>query len=243
MSTSTTIEIQGTEETRAALEELHGPRIHRAVLEAASQEDIVGTREHFARRETEPRNNQGFPAFGKDFPKSYFWSGSHGNSVAESIKAPVIDTAANTATIEIDSPALAHKVDPNPPLIVPKGGRKYLAIPASIRAAAYAGMPRTFDPGGGLDFGFAMTPDGGWMPALVAKRNNERIARRGRNAGQRVAATAKNATVGFSEPHYWLVSKVQTRHDPNAMPDQPTLETRANQRAAKTIELLTQKAS
>lgn len=240
MSNQTTITLTNIPETTAALARLTGPTVHRAVLQAAAQEVIVATREHFASRETEPRNNSGFPAFGQPFPKRYFWSGSHGDSIAERISAPVIDLTSNTATISIDSPALAHKADPNPPVILPKGGRKYLAIPASLRAAAYAGMPRDFDPGGGLTFAYAQTPEGRWMPALVAQRNNQRLGQRGRTAGQRVQATAERATHGFSEPHYWLVRKVQTAHDPNAMPHQPTLQTRANARAQKTIQLLTQ---
>ena len=240
MHNQTTITLDNLQPTREALSTIASSRLHLAVLQAAAQDVIVATREHFAARESEPRNNQGFPAFGKQFPKRYFWSGSHGNSVAESIQPPEFDTSSNTATIKIDSPALAHKADPNPPLITPKGGRKKLAIPASVRAAAYAGMPRDFDPGGGLTFAYALTPDDRWMPALVAARNNQRTYTRGSRAGQRVSATLDRATQGQGEPHYWLVSQVQTAHDPKALPDQPTLQNRANLRAAKTLQLLTQ---
>lgn len=238
MSNQLTITLENTDAVREAITALTGPRVELAVLQAAAQEVTVATREHLAAREAEPRNNSGFPAFGQQFPKGYFWSGSHGHSVAEKIKAPDINLSAHTATIAIDSPAFAHKVDPNPPLILPKGGRKYLAIPASIRAAAYAGMPRTFDPGGGLTFAYSQTPEGRWMPALVAARANQRTNR----AGNRVNATTAKATHGQGEPHYWLIKQAQTKHDPNAMPHQPTLQTRANQRAAKTIELLTKQA-
>jgi hypothetical protein len=238
-----TIDLTNVPEVSDQLEKLTGPRVERAVLQAAAQEVIVGSREHFARRESEPRNNQGFPAFGKQFPKKYFWSGSHGDSVAEQIKKPVIDLAKHKASIEIDSPALAHKADTNPPLIVPKGGRKFLAIPASVRAAAYAGMPRDFDPGCGLTFTYSRTPEGRWVPALAGKQNNQRLKSRGRNAGQRVRATIDKATHGQGEPHYWLVRKVQTKHDPKAMPDRAALEKRANSRAVKTLQLLTKGAA
>ena len=97
----------------------------------------------------------------------------------------------------------------NPQPIRPKGGRRYLAIPASPLAANWSGMPRDFP--GGLRFAYSRTPDGNWLPSLVAASN---VKRAGKGAGGGVAGGKK----GSGAVAYWLVHKVNPRRDRTAMP-------------------------
>jgi len=181
---------------------------------------------HFRARNSEPAKSDGFPRFGESWPKSNFWA-----DVAKAVSE--VSVKGDTAIIAIDSPALAHKADTNPKPITPKGGRKFLAIPANARAASFDGMPREFL-GGSIRFGFAQTPDGATLPALLATRDHLKTIKKGKMAGQRVMATLdKQQTSGHGDVQYWLVRKVQPRHDPNAMPSNQSL-TSAATRAAQT---------
>lgn len=198
------------------------------VLQAAAAGARNASIKHFRTRNSEPAKSEGFPRFGESWPKSNFWSG-----VAKSVGEVVVQ--GDTATIVIDSPALAHKADTNPKPITPKGGRKYLAIPANARAASYAGMPRDFL-GGAMRFGFAQTPDGATLPALLATRDHLKTVKRGNKAGQRLAtAIDAQQTSGHGEVQYWLVRKVQTKHDPNAMPSSESLTTAATRAATSAL--------
>jgi len=202
------------------------------VLQAATAGVRVSVIKHFRSRNSEPANSSGFPRFGESWAKSNFWS-KVANSVGET------SIQGDTATIAIASPALAHKADINPPAITPKGGRKYLAIPANARAAANPGMPRDFL-GGSMRFGFGQTPDGRMMPALLATRDHMRTIKRGNKAGQRVATTIDaQQTSGHGDVQYWLVRKVQTKHDPNAIPQDDVLVTAASRAASAAIRQLT----
>ena len=174
----------------------------KTIIEAADAGLLNALRRHFAEREKEPHKTAGFPSFGQSYPKSYFWRGTHGDSVSERTRVTLSSPSRLEGRVTIASPALAHKLDPNPPDIKPTGGRKYLAIPASPIAAQWDGMPRDFP--GGLRFAFSKLPDGHWLPSLVA-------ASRHRVRGQK---GEENAVC------YWLVHKVRTRHDPNALPSQ-----------------------
>jgi len=205
-------------------------RLDATAMQAVLQDAGVGVRnaavKHFRARNSEPATSDGFPRFGESWPKSNFWS-----DVAESVGDVTIQ--GGTATIVVSSPALAHKAATNPPVITPKGGRKYLAIPANARAAAFDGFPREFL-GGSMRFGFAQTPDGATLPALLATRDHLKTIKKGKKAGQRVMATLdKQQTSGHGDVQYWLVRKVQTHHDPNAMPSNELLTTAAT-RAAQT---------
>ncbi len=179
-----------------AIRRLGESHARKTLIEAANAALVNALRRHFASRENEPRKTYGFPSFGQPYPKRYFWHGTHGDSLSERIRVTRADTSALEGRVSINSPALAHKLNPNPPPITPKGGRKYLAIPASPAAAAWAGMPRDFP--GGLRFAYSPTPDGHFLPSLVAN------SKRGKNEPGEVA--------------YWLVHKTLTRHDPNALP-------------------------
>ena len=198
------------------------------VLQAASAGARNASIKHFRSRNSEPSKSEGFPRFGESYPKSNFWSG-----VAKSVGEVTIQ--GDTATIAIGSPALAHKANPTPPVIKPKGGRKYLAIPANARAAGFAGMPRDFL-GGSMRFGFAETPDGRTMPALLATRDHMRTIKRGKKAGQRSATDIDaQQTSGHGDVQYWLVHKVQTKYDPNAMPSDEILTTAATRAATSAL--------
>ena len=184
----------------------------KTMIEAGNEGLMSALRKHFAEREKEPRNNSGFPAFGQSYPKKYFWRGTRGTSVAESMRISKSDEEQLVGMVTIPSPALAHKLDPNPPDIKPKG-KKFLALPANPIAAQWNGMPRDFP--GGLRFAFSRTQDGHWLPALIAAQN---YAKKNRKTGEVKAAFGKGANTGENEVVFWLVHKVKTRHDPKALP-------------------------
>lgn len=192
-----------------------------AVVEAAGEGVRAATIRHFREREREPRKSEGFPAFGQEYPKRHFWAGTRGNSVAEAVGKG--ERRGDELTISINSPALAHKANPNPPEIRPKGGRRLLAIPANARAAGFDGPARDFM-SGNLGFGFAKTPDGRLLPALVAKNHYLRRVSKGARAGElAVAKASQRATEGAGDAQFWLVRKVRTPHDPKALPDEGAL--------------------
>lgn len=208
-----------------------GPEALGACLQAAAAGVRAAAVRHFRARNSEPARSDGFPRFGESWPKSNFWSG-----VADSVGE--VEVSGDTATVAISSRALAHKADPNPPPIKPKGGRKFLAIPANSRAAAWEGMPRDFLDGS-MRFGYATTPDGKTRPALLATRDHLRTVSRGKRAGQRIATGIdRQQTSGHGETQYWLVRKVQTRHDPRALPDARALQTAAERAARTALNLL-----
>ena len=192
-------------------------RVMRASLEAAGAGVRVRLVEHFDEREAEARpGRKGFPNYGQKYPSRHFWSGANGNSVAEKVLPPKLE--GDTVTVAVDSAPLAHKAALNPPPIKPKGGRKYLAIPANARAAGWDGNPRAFRGGGEMKFGFAPIPDrpGKFAPALVVRKKSSANAR---------------ATV---EPQFWLVKQARTPHDPDAMPSAEELA-KAATRAVKGV--------
>ena len=82
------------------------------VLQAAGAGVRNASIKHFRTRNSEPAKSDGFPRFGESWPKSNFWSG-----VAKSVGE--VSVQGDTATISIDSPALAHKADTNPKPIKP----------------------------------------------------------------------------------------------------------------------------
>lgn len=198
-------------------------KVYQKLDEYTSRKDLIeaGNRgllnaliKHFAMREKEPSKSSGFPCFGQRYPKRYFWRGVRGNSVAEKTRITLSSPSRLIGQVSIESPALAHKLAPSPPPIRPKGGRRYLAIPANPIAAAWDGMPRDFP--GGLRFAFSKTPDGHWLPSLVAAANYKRR----RKDGSESKSFSGKGNAGENDVAYWLVHKVQTRHDPRAMPRQ-----------------------
>ena len=223
---------------RAALASAADPKLQQTVLEAVGQEVRVAAIEHFRAREQEPENTAGFPKYGQSFGKRGFWAGTNGTSVAEAVAAPVFLAGEKSVFIDIDSPKLAHKADPNPPPILPKGGRQFMAIPANARAAAWEGMPRDLDVSGGMTFCYSLTPEGKWAPSLAARENYQRQVKRGKHKGE-TAETGKS-TQGQGNVQYWLVRSVQTKYDPRAIPDAEVLTERANARAASVLSRLTE---
>ena len=184
------------------------PSARKTLIEAANAGLANALRRHFAMREREAPKSSGFPWFGQTYPKRHFWYGTRGDSVADRIRVTLSSPARLAGRVSINSPALAHKLAANPPEIRPKGGRRYLAIPANPTAAAWAGRPRDFP--GGLRFAFSKTPDGNALPSLVAAGGGA----------------------------YWLVHKARTRRDPNAMPshgDQSRAATSAVSAAVRQI--------
>jgi hypothetical protein len=200
------------------------------ILQAAAQGVRNAAIKHFRTRNSEPAKSEGFPRFGESWPKSNFWSG-----VAK--KVGEVTVQGDSATIAISSPALAHKADPNPKPITPKGGRKFLAIPANARAAAYAGMPKDFG-GGKMKFGYAETPEGKMMPALLIARTTNLYKGIDREERKELRKKRVPMSIRQDEVQYWLVRKVQTKHDPEALPADDALTTAATRAAQSALNQL-----
>ena len=196
-------------EAEKAVDKLSLPASRKTIIEAANAGLVNGLRRYFRQREQMPGRKDGFPWFGQAYPKSYFWYGTRGTSVAERIRVTLSSPARMVGQVTIASPALARMVAEHPQPIRPKGGRRFLAIPASPLAANWSGMPRDFP--GGLRFAFSKTPDGNWLPSLVAASN---VKRSGKGSGG-VTASGKK---GAGSVVYWLVHKVNPRRDRTAMP-------------------------
>lgn len=88
-------------------------RIDRSIRSICRDSGSAGARfcleSHFLKRQMEPRKDS--------FPPVGFWANTDGTSVNESIEDTVF--SGDDARIRISSPALAHKLDPNPPPITP----------------------------------------------------------------------------------------------------------------------------
>ena len=210
------------EAARKLLDATASDETRKAVLEAAGASMRADLTRHFRDREKEPADNSAWPKLGQAFPKRHFWSGTHGNSVAEAIREPKVE--GDTVTVNVDSPALAHKVAENPPPIRPGAGRRFLAVPANARAAGWDGRPADFKGAGEMAFAFGRTASGRWAPALVAHTHYQRQISRGKNKGQlAVARAGQTATHGAGEVQFWLIREAKTKHDPKALPDESAL--------------------
>ena len=96
--------------------------------------------------------------------------------------------------------------------IVPRHGRKYLAIPATAEAHGF--RPREFS---GLVFAFALHPNGGWRPALVQSLSAP-VGLLRRVQGDKVKVLKKRSTIRQQEVVFWLVRSVTQRADPTILP-------------------------
>ena len=182
-------------ETRKAVERtvdaLDRPEARKELIEAANKGVVNALRRHFAARQQEQPKSAGFPWFGQVYPKRYFWRGTRGMSLAERIGVKLSSPSRMEGVVGVDSPALKHKLAANPPPITPSGGWRYLAIPASPAAAKWD-SPR--EQPEELSFAYRPTPEGRWLPCLVA------------DSGRRLDVA------------WWLVHRVRTKRDPNALP-------------------------
>lgn len=206
---------QSRAEAEKVIEKLDRGPSRKAIIDAGTEGLISALRKHFAQREGEMPKSSGFPWFGQRYPKKYFWRGTRGTSVSEQIRVTLASPSRLLGQVSINSPALKHKLATNPPDIRPKGGRRYLAIPANPIAASWDGMPRDFP--GGLRLAFSKTPDGHWLPSLVAASNYKK---RSKKSGSESKSFGGSANAGANEVVYWLVHKVKSRHDPAALPTQ-----------------------
>lgn len=208
-------------EVKKVYQKLDETTSRKTLIEAGNEGLLNALLKHFAMREKEPRKSSGFPCFGQQYPKRYFWRGTRGLSVSEKTRITLSSPSRMEGQVSINSPALAHKLSANPPEIKPKGGRRYLAIPASPIAAAWDGMPRDFP--GGLRFAFSLTPEGHWLPSLIAAANYKKRLKDGsEKKGFNKEGLTRGANAGANDVAFWLVHKVKTRHDPNAMPSANT---------------------
>jgi len=193
-------------EALTALKTISDPKTEKMVLEAAGRAARSEAVAHFRERDKEGSAPPTLPFEGR-MPKRHFWIG-----VSRAVANPLYDPGDGSVLIRIDSPALAHRANPNPPLIRPKGGRQFLAIPANARAASWDAMPRDAVSGG----------------ARFLRPTRDERGRR-YNARQLAASNV---------PIWWLVKSVQTKHDPRAMPDEGRISAAANEHALKTLDLL-----
>ena len=233
MSMELTFDERLFDETRKAVEQqitqLDRPESRKELIEAANQGVINALRRHFADRQKEQPKSTGFPWFGQVYPKRYFWRGTRGTSLAEQIQVKLSSPSRMEGVVGIDSPALKHKLAANPPPITPSGGRRYLAIPANPAASEWKGMPRDFP--AELAFRYRPTPDGHWLPCLVADSNY-------RKANGRLASSGKGGRSGEQTVVYWLVHQVRTKHDPNALPTEETMKDSATRAVAGVVRRL-----
>ena len=208
---------------------LGAPKARKTIIEAGNQGAINALKDHFAKREQEPTKSSGFPWFGKPFPKQYFWSGARGVSLSENIRVAHSSPENLASKISIHSAALARKLNPNPRPITPKGGKKYLAIPAKPSAVLWKGMPRDFP--GGLRLAYTKTPTGKWLPSLVAAANY--LKKDGS-----ISPSLKGSNHGMNDVVYCLVRKTNPKNDLNAIPHLSTLAASASKAIKTAIETL-----
>ena len=231
MSVELTFDERLFDETRKAVEKnldaLDRPDNRKTLIEAANQGVINALRRHFMMRQREQPKSTGFPWFGQLYPKRYFWRGTRGTSLAENIQVKLSSPSRLEGMVGIDSPALKHKLAANPPPIVPKGGRRYLAIPANPAAAEWKGMPRDFP--AELAFRFRPTPEGHWLPCLVADSNYK-------NRKGHLTTSSSAAKSGEQNVVYWLVHQVRTQRDPNALPTQKDMTDSATAAVAGVVK-------
>ena len=201
----------------------------KTVIEAADSALVVSLRLHFAEREKEP-HVIGWWNRGLSYPKRYFWRGTR-TSVSDQIRTTLVSPQRLEAQVSIDSPALKHKLDQNPQPIRPKGGRKYLAIPASPQAAQWTGTARDFPYK--LRFERWRRPDGSWISALIARQNFLTKGGRMDKSGRAKLRQGQGQVV------YWLVHQVRTRHDPSAMPSNSTMSSAVNAAVSNAIRHIT----
>lgn len=232
MSVEITFDERLFDETRKAVErhinQLNRPECRKELIEAANQGVVNALRRHFAERQKEQPKSTGFPWFGQAYPKRYFWHGSRGNSLSDKIRKSSFPSRME-GWVGIDSPALKHKLAVNPPPITPKGGRRYLAIPANPNAAEWEKEPRNFP--AELAFRYRPTPDGHWLPCLVAESNYKKV-------NGRLASSGKGGKSGEQTVVYWLVHQVRTKRDPNALPTEEVMKDSATSAVASVVRRL-----
>lgn len=199
MSVNVTVQIPA--ELRRDLAALSGCR--RAVLDGAAMGVEAALRDHFQYLQARPRAD-GLKPVG-------FWSGTDGNSVAEQIGDPVFGSD-SSASIEIDSAPLRHKLDGGT-IKASDYGHPYLTLPATDAAAAAPQGARSFT----THIEWVPHPDGGVRPALVAGATR----------------AESNETVLF-----WLVRQVKHLPMPGALPDQARLDDAARDAALDTLDAL-----
>ncbi|MBE6396671.1 MAG: hypothetical protein E7046_06685, partial [Lentisphaerae bacterium] len=87
MATSINFDLQAFEasheEAKKVYYKLDEYTSRKTLIEAGSKGLLNALLKHFAMREKEPRKSSGFPCFGLQYPKRYFWRGTRGLSVAE----------------------------------------------------------------------------------------------------------------------------------------------------------------
>jgi hypothetical protein len=72
-----------SKEAKKVYQKLDETTSRKTLIEAGNKGLLNALLKHFAMREKEPRKNSGFPCFGQQYPKRYFWRGTRGLSVSE----------------------------------------------------------------------------------------------------------------------------------------------------------------
>lgn len=178
-------------ETKALLASVRGD----GGIKAASRGVANETRSFYSGLEASRPNKQGFP-------RQHFWA-----AVRRSVNNPVIQSP-KEATVSITHVALRQRIQGG--TIRPKGGKKYLTIPAT--SEAYGKRAREFS---NLRFGFAENRFGNLAPALV-ENSGQRVAF-GRRRKDGTSKVTPGAEIG-GKAFFWLVRQVYQPADPAAMP-------------------------
>lgn len=117
--------------------------------------------------------------------------------------------------------------------IRPKGGRKYLTIPATPEA--YGRRAGEF---GDLDFAFVMDENGAIRPALVRRASTLlKYSRRKRKDGS-VSINVRAGEEIERKVYYWLVKKVTQQPDPSVLPPDSLIVAYAREAAVRRIARL-----
>jgi len=209
---------------RKTLADLLGSK--RTVTEGAAMGVEAALRDHFRALQRRPRRDNLQPVG--------FWSGADGNSVAERIGGHVLHDDGR-ASVEIDSPALSHKITGGA-IEAKNYGHKYLTIPANNEAAQAPQGARSF----AARIAWVPHPDGGVRPALVAASNYVRTSR-SRKTGEvrrKFQADAAKAHAGAGGALFWLVRKVTHKPMPDALPSDQALGDAARDAALDALDAL-----
>jgi|GEM_PF-6798866 len=70
-------------EAKKVYQKLDETTSRKTLIEAGNKGLLNALLKHFTMREKEPRKSSGFPCFGQQYPKRYFWRGTRGLSVSE----------------------------------------------------------------------------------------------------------------------------------------------------------------
>jgi hypothetical protein len=198
----------------------------RTVTEGAAMGIEAGLRDHFMRLQEKPRADKLQPVG--------FWYGTDGNSVAEKISGHVVHDD-GSASVEIDSPELRHKLDGGV-IKASDYGHTYLTLPATDAAAQAAQGARSFV----THIEWVLHPDGGMRPALVSGKKPTaenfggfEMTESGTTGRRKTKDGSDESTVLF-----WLIRQASHKPMPGALPSDSEMLDAARDAALDALDAL-----